>query len=104
MIGTGIKEKKGEVEEGEAENVTFEELTELLKPDIVEQHGSDVVLRPNVVVEVAYEEIQESQTYDSGVALRFPRVLKFRPDRSVDECDTLERIMRLYEMQKGKNR
>ncbi len=97
MIGTGIKEKK----EKETD-ITFEELTKILKPNIIEQHGSEVRLKPDVVVEVAYEEIQKSPDYESGMALRFPRVLKFRPDRSVDECDTLDRIKRLYEMQKGR--
>jgi len=104
MIGTGIKEKKGEVEEGESEDMTFEELTKLLKPDIIGKKGNDVVLRPNVIVEVAYEEIQESQTYDSGVALRFPRVLKFRPDKALDEVDSVDRLKSLYDQQKGKIR
>jgi len=104
MIGTGIKEKKGKAVEGESEDVTFEQLTKLLKPKIIEQHGSEVRLKPDVLVEVAYEEIQESSNYESGYALRFPRVLKFRPDRSVDECDTVDRIKRLYGQQKGKIR
>jgi len=99
MIGTGIKEKKEQ-----ETDITFEELTKVLKPNIIGQNGSEVVLKPDMLVEVAYEEIQKSPDYGSGVALRFPRVVKFRPDRSVDECDTLDRIMRLYEMQKGKNR
>ncbi|MBM3304267.1 MAG: ATP-dependent DNA ligase, partial [Candidatus Aenigmarchaeota archaeon] len=99
MIGTGIKEKKEQ--EGD---ITFEELTKMLKPNIIEQHGSEVILKPDVVVEVAYEEIQKSPDYDSGVALRFPRVVKFRPDKNLDECDSTERIRRLYGQQKGKIR
>jgi DNA ligase-1 len=96
MIGTGIKEKE------EAGGVTFQELTELLKPNITEEKGNYVKIKPDVVVEVAYEEIQRSPTYSSGWALRFPRVLKIRPDKAVDEADTVERIERLAKMQKGK--
>ncbi len=96
MIGTGIKEKE------EAGGVTFRELTRLLKPNIMEEHGSRIVLKPDVVVEVAYEEIQKSPNYSSGFALRFPRVLKIRPDKALSEVDTKERIERLFRMQKGK--
>ncbi|MBI4182314.1 MAG: ATP-dependent DNA ligase, partial [Candidatus Aenigmarchaeota archaeon] len=81
MIGTGIKEK--------GEGVTFAELTRLLKPAILATRGSEVVLRPKIVVEVAYEEIQQSPTYASGWALRFPRVVRIREDKPLDEVDDL---------------
>jgi DNA ligase-1 len=98
MIGTGVKEK---ADSGE---VTFEELTELLRPNIIKESGNSLKIRPDVIVEVAYEEIQESPTYGSGYALRFPRVVKIRPDKDVSEADTKERIRRLYIQQKGKIR
>ena len=98
MIGTGIKEKD---EEG---GVTFENLTRLLKPNILEEKGNSVRIRPKVVVEVAYEEIQKSPNYSSGFALRFPRVVRIRDDRKPDGADTLERIERLFLEQKGKKR
>jgi DNA ligase-1 len=110
MIGTGIKEKKEapgrRAGEGSAEagGVTFEELTKLLKPKIVEEHGNEVRLKPDVVAEVAYEEIQKSPNYESGYALRFPRVVKIRPDKDISEADTKARVERLYSMQKGEIR
>jgi DNA ligase-1 len=53
-----------------------------------------------VVVEVAYEEIQKSPNYDSGYALRFPRVVRLRTsDKKAEQADTLERVERLYRMQ-----
>ncbi len=94
MIGTGIKEK--------GEGVTFDGLTKMLKPYIESEKGSTVKIKPNIVVEVAYEEIQKSPNYDSGYALRFPRVVRIRFDRKAGDSDTLERIERLYGMQKGK--
>ncbi len=70
----------------------LEEMTEMLKPDVLEESGKEVKLKPNVVVEVAYEEIQKSPTYDSGYALRFPRLVRIRIDKGVDDADTLERV------------
>jgi len=70
----------------------FGNLTELLKEQITEQIGKEVKLKPSVVVEVAYEEIQKSPTYKSGYALRFPRLVRIREDKGVDDADTLNRV------------
>jgi ATP-dependent DNA ligase I len=91
-VGTGIKEKK---EEG----LSFEELTNLLKPLIVEEKGIKVKIKPKVVVEVVYQEIQKSPTYSSGYALRFPRLIRLRPDKAPKDADTIETIKKLYEEQ-----
>ncbi|MBU0898573.1 MAG: ATP-dependent DNA ligase [Nanoarchaeota archaeon] len=100
MIGTGIKEKSSGIE-GNID-VTFKQLTKLLKPNIESESGVNLKIRPKVVIEVAYEEIQRSTNYESGFALRFPRVIRLRTlDKSAEQCDTLERIRRLYKMQKG---
>ena len=92
-VGTGIKEK---VELG----VSFEELTELLKPLIIESSGKDVFVKPKIVVSVIYQEIQKSPTYSSGYALRFPRVTALRLDKPVSEINSLENIEREYGKQK----
>jgi DNA ligase-1 len=75
------------------------ELTERLEQNIVAQNGREVDLEPAEVVEVAYEEIQESPEYDSGYALRFPRFEGFRDDIGLDEVDSLSRVEALYEQQ-----
>ncbi|HJW97294.1 MAG TPA: DNA ligase, partial [archaeon] len=103
MIGTGIREKEQEKESEEVnakEGVTFVNLTKLLKPYIQSEKGSSIKIKPKVVVEVAYEEIQKSPNYESGYALRFPRVMRIRFDRRAEDSDTLERLERLYEQQK----
>ncbi len=79
-VGTGVTDEM------------FKELTEKLKPYITEQKGKTVKLVPNFVMEVAYEEIQKSPNYESGYALRFPRVVRFREDKSVEEADDLTRL------------
>jgi DNA ligase-1 len=96
MIGTGIKEKEDQ------EGVTFTQLTKLLKPYIESEKGKDLRIKPRVVVEVAYEEIQKSPNYASGYALRFPRVVRIRFDRKPEDADTLERIEKLYGLQRGR--
>jgi len=92
MMGTGIKEKP---EEG----LSFEQLTELLQPHITGESGGRVVVKPSMVIEVAYEEIQQSPTYSSGFALRFPRIVKLRPDKGPGEADTIQRVRTLFEAQ-----
>lgn len=94
-MGTGIKEK---AEEG----ISFEELTKLLKPLITAEKGKNVTIKPKIVVEVDYEEIQKSPTYSSGYALRFPRLKSLRLDRDSSEASDLDMIEDLYYSQKKK--
>ncbi len=96
MLGTGIKEKK----ENE-EDLTLDELTKMLKPLIVSEEGNEVKIKPRIIIEVAYEEIQKSPTYSSGYALRFPRFVRLRLDKR--DPDTLERLKHIYSIQKGKS-
>lgn len=88
-MGTGMTEEQ------------LYELTERLKPLIIREEGKTVWFKPELVVEVAYEEIQESPKYESGFALRFPRLVRIREDRSPEEIDTLDRIKRLFLEQRG---
>ena len=92
-MGTGIKEK-------EEEGVSFKELTEKLKPFITEEKGKNVKIKPKMVVSVTYQEIQHSPNYNSGFALRFPRLTALRPDKPLSEIATLEEIKNDVEKQK----
>lgn len=82
-LGTGLTDEQ------------FKEMTELLKPLILEEKGQAVKIKPKVVVEVEYEEIQHSPTYSSGYALRFPRLVRIRGDKGPLDADTMERIEEL---------
>ncbi|MGV8087390.1 MAG: ATP-dependent DNA ligase [Candidatus Woesearchaeota archaeon] len=98
-FGTGIKEKKEEDEKDNENIVSFEELTENLKPNIITEKGREVRIKPNIVVELKFEEIQKSPSYSSGYALRFPRLVRIRLDRSPDEISTIEQIEGFYKEQ-----
>jgi len=71
------------------------DLTERLEPLIRERTGTVVDIDPEVVFEVGYEEIQASPTYGSGYALRFPRFVAVREDKTPAEADSLGRVERL---------
>jgi ATP-dependent DNA ligase I len=91
-VGTGILEKKGEL--------TFENLTKKLIPLIISEKGKKVKLKPKIIFEIAYDEIQKSKNYSSGYALRFPRVVRIRLDLGFEGVDNIERIERIYNNQK----
>jgi len=97
MLGTGVKEKKTN-----PDDVTFADLTKMLKPNIESEKGNEIKLKPKIVIEAAYEEIQKSPTYSSGYALRFPRLLRVRFDKGPEEADDLDRIEKIFKKQKGK--
>jgi DNA ligase-1 len=97
MLGSGVKEKKTE-----KNDVTLEDLTKILKPNIESEKGNEVCIKPKIVIEVAYEEIQKSPTYSSGFALRFPRLLRVRFDKGPEEADDLDRIKKIFKIQKGR--
>lgn len=91
-VGTGIKEK-------DEEGLSFRQLTDMLKPLILEEHERIVKVKPKIVVEVTYQEIQKSPTYSSGFALRFPRVTRLRPDKTVKDIAFLPEIRQEYAKQ-----
>jgi DNA ligase-1 len=62
-----------------------------------QDQGYRRMVRPEVVLEVAFDSIQHSGRHLSGYALRFPRIVRIRDDKPVDEIDTLERVAELYD-------
>jgi DNA ligase-1 len=63
----------------------------------IEDRGYVRLVRPEVVLEVAFDSIQHSGRHLSGYALRFPRIVRIRDDKPVEEIDTLERVAELYD-------
>lgn len=74
----------------------LKDFTEMIKPLIRKQEGKRAEVEPRVIITVAYQEIQRSPKYRSGYALRFPRYVGLREDKS--EPDSLQRLMELYEL------
>jgi DNA ligase-1 len=73
------------------------ELTKWFQDHTVQQfaHGRVRVVEPKVVIEVTFDRVQPSKRHKSGFALRFPRILRLRPDKTADEIDTLEIVKKL---------
>jgi DNA ligase-1 len=86
-VSSGLKEK-------ESEGTTYDEMTRLLKPLITGEEGGRVNVKPKIVVSVNYQNIQESPSYSSGYAMRFPRITAYRPDRGTVDIATLADIKR----------
>jgi DNA ligase-1 len=79
------------------------EMTKRFLSMTIEDRGWGRLVRPEVVLEVAFDSIQHSGRHASGYALRFPRIVRIRDDKPVDEIDTLERVAELYERYFGKS-
>ena len=58
--------------------------------------GLVVHVRPELVVEIAFDGIQNSSRYEGGMALRFARVLRYRPDKTPDEADVVDTVRMLH--------
>lgn len=87
MMSTGLTEEE------------YEKMTKILKPLILKEKGKTIFVKPKIVIEVGYQEIQKSPNYESGYALRFPTFQRFREDKGPDEADDLDRVHSLYESQ-----
>jgi DNA ligase-1 len=86
---TGLKEK-------EEEGLSYSELTKLIKPLITKEHGREVKIKPKIIVTIIYQNIQRSPTYESGFALRFPRIVSLRHDRGIKDIATLDEVAEEY--------
>jgi DNA ligase 1 len=73
--------------------------TEYFLQHTIEDLGARRNVEPTVVIEVAFNNIQKSGRHESGYALRFPRILRLRPDKPVSEIDSLDRVAQLYARQ-----
>jgi len=71
------------------------ELTDHFKARTVKDFGRLRLVVPDTVIEVAFDQVQRSARHASGFALRFPRIVRLRPDKPVGEIDTLETVRSL---------
>ena len=73
------------------------EMTHWFKAHTIASYGRYHQVEPTVVVEIAFDVIVRSARHGSGFSLRFPRIARLRPDKTVDEIDTVETVTALYE-------
>jgi DNA ligase-1 len=78
------------------------ELTEWMKAHTLEDYGHFRTVEPLRVIEVAFNNVMRSDRHASGFALRFPRILRLRADKPLEEIDTLGRVEEIYESQPDK--
>jgi len=96
-IGTGLTD-----EEFREMNRRLKNLRTKEQPKEYEVHKNytpDFWVIPSLVVEIAADEITKSPTHTAGLALRFPRLVKFRDDKSPDDATTLKELKRLFDLQ-----
>ena len=67
------------------------ETTKKLKSIIIKGEGIRIIVRPEIILEVAFDSIQKSNRHDSGFALRFPRIKNIRKDKNVSDIDLLQK-------------
>lgn len=80
-------------------DVEIAEMTKWFLEHTVEDQGFRLVVEPKIVLEVAFNNMMESGRHESGYALRFPRIVRLRPDKLPEEADTIERAREIYESQ-----
>ena len=63
---------------------------------MIKDEGIRIIVKPQVVLEIAFDSIQKSNRHDSGFALRFPRIKSIREDKNVSDIDSLQKINQIY--------
>jgi DNA ligase-1 len=80
-------------------NDEIHQMTKRLKSIMIKDEGTRIIVKPEIVLEVAFDSIQKSNRHDSGFALRFPRIKNIREDKSVSDIDSLQKVKQIYEKQ-----
>jgi DNA ligase-1 len=80
-------------------DVEIAEMTEWFRAHTLQEfaHGRVRVVEPQIILEVTFDRVQPSNRHKGGFALRFPRIVRLRPDKNVDEIDTIETVRKLAE-------
>ena len=74
-------------------------MTKRLRAIIIEDKGNKIQVKPEIVLEIAFDTIQKSDRHNSGFALRFPRIKNIRIDKDIKDIDTLEKVRQIYKNQ-----
>ena len=77
------------------------QMTQWFLEHTIEDQGFRRVVEPKIVLEVAFNNMMRSDRHESGYALRFPRIVRLRPDKSPQEADSIGRVQEIYSKQEG---
>ena len=82
-------------------DVEIAEMTEWFLKHVIRDEGLRLQVEPKIVLEVAFNNMMESARHESGYALRFPRIVRLRPDKRPEDADTIETVREIYGRQHG---
>ncbi len=77
------------------------EMTEWFLKHIIRDGGLRLQVEPKIVLEVAFNNMMRSARHESGYALRFPRIVRLRPDKRPEDADTIQTVQEIYDRQHG---
>jgi DNA ligase-1 len=104
-FGVWDTDKAGLVNIGKAysglTDLEIAEMTQWFLDHTIEDQGFRRTVEPKIVLEVAFNNMMQSDRHESGYALRFPRIVRLRPDKTADEADGIERVREIFEKQNG---
>jgi len=80
-------------------DIEIAQMTQWFLDHTMDDQGFRLVVEPKIVLEVAFNNMMRSDRHESGYALRFPRIVRLRPDKLAEDADTLERAHEIYEQQ-----
>ena len=83
-------------------DIEIAEMTRWFLDHTIDDQGFRRTVEPKIVLEVAFNNMMKSDRHESGYALRFPRIVRLRPDKSADEADTIARVQEIFERQTGR--
>lgn len=82
-------------------DIEIAEMTKWFLAHTIEDEGLRLIVEPKIVLEVAFNNMMRSDRHESGYALRFPRIVRLRPDKSAEDADTMERATEIFEHQQS---
>jgi DNA ligase 1 len=85
-------------------DVEIAEMTEWFLEHTIEDQGFRRVVEPKIVLEVAFDNMMRSERHESGYALRFPRIVRLRPDKLAEDADTIETVEKIFQEQHGRGK
>jgi DNA ligase 1 len=77
-------------------DIEIAEMTDWFKAHTLTDFGHSRLVEPKIVLEVAFNNVMRSKRHESGFALRFPRIVRLRPDKPPEEADTVKRVEEIF--------
>jgi len=74
-------------------------MTEWFLEHTIDDEGLRRTVEPKIILEVAFNNMMRSERHDSGYALRFPRIVRLRPDKNAEDADTIARVEQIFSQQ-----